>query len=61
MAAKAKSKIEAKELLIAIETFERSYHIANHRTEICRVDDEAIIDINDAIVLSSSLLWFLGV
>lgn len=50
MAAKAKSKIEAKELLIAIETFEQSYHIADHRAEIGRVDDEAIIDIDGAIV-----------
>lgn len=48
--AKAKCKIEAKELLIAIETFEQSYHIADHRAEIGRVDDEAIIDIHGAIV-----------
>lgn len=50
MSAKAKSKIEAKELLIAIEAFEQSYHIADHRAEIGRVDDEAIIDIHGAIV-----------
>ncbi len=50
MAAKAKSKIEAKKLFIAIETFEQSYHIADHRAEIARVDDEAIIDIHGAIV-----------
>ena len=50
MSAKAKSKIEAKELLIAIEAFEQSYHIADHRAEIGRVDDEAIIDVHGAIV-----------
>ncbi|WP_128891736.1 hypothetical protein [Erythrobacter sp. HKB08] len=50
MSAKAKSKIEAKELLIEIEAFEQSYHIADHRAEIGRVDDEAIIDIHGAIV-----------
>ncbi|MEL6709371.1 MAG: hypothetical protein AAFP79_13905 [Pseudomonadota bacterium] len=50
MVAKTKSKIEAKELLIAIETYEQSYHIADHRAEIGRVDDEAIIDIHGAIV-----------
>lgn len=44
---------EAKELLIAIECFEQSYHIADHRAEIGRVDDEAIIDIHGAIVRSS--------
>ena len=48
--AKVKSKFEAHELLIAIETFEQSYHIADHRAEIGRVDDEAIIDIHGAIV-----------
>ncbi|MHA7820282.1 MAG: hypothetical protein ACX930_11605 [Erythrobacter sp.] len=50
MAAKAKSKVEANELLIAIETFEQSYHIADHRAEIGRVDEEAIIDIHGSIV-----------
>lgn len=44
------SKIEVKELLIAIEAFDQSYHIADHRAEIGRVDDEAIIDIQGAIV-----------
>ncbi len=53
MAAKAKSKSEAKELLIAIETFEQSYHIADHRAEIARVDDEAIIELSGRIVRSS--------
>jgi len=31
--AKAKSKTEANELLITTETFEQSYHIADHRAD----------------------------
>lgn len=38
------------ELLIEIDSFEQSYNIADHRAEIGRVDDEAIIDIHGAIV-----------
>jgi len=41
------------ELLIEIDSFEQSYHIADHRAEIGCVDDEAIIDIRGAIVPSS--------
>ncbi|WP_162789540.1 hypothetical protein [Altererythrobacter sp. ZODW24] len=44
------TKSGSKELLIAIETFDQSYHIADHRAEIGRVDDEAIIDIHGTIV-----------
>lgn len=55
MVAKARSKIEAKELLIAIENFEQSYHIADHRAEIGRVDDEAIINIQGTIVRADPL------
>lgn len=53
MAAKTKSQIEANELLISVEAFKQSYHIADHCAEIGRVDDEAIIDIHGAIVRSS--------
>jgi len=55
MAAKAKSKTDANELLITIETFEQSYHIADHRAEIGRVDDEAVIDIQGTIVRADEL------
>lgn len=41
------------ELLIEIDSFEQSYHIADHRAEIGRVDDEAIIDIVGKVVRSS--------
>ena len=55
VAAKAKSKTEANELIITIGTFEQSYHIADHRAEIGRVDDEAIIDIQGTIVRADEL------
>ena len=41
------------ELLIEIDSFEQSYHIADHRAEIGRVDDEAIIDVRGKIVRTS--------
>ncbi len=41
------------ELLIEIDSYEQSYHIADHRAEIGRVDDEAIIDIRGKIVRTS--------
>ncbi|MXP48203.1 hypothetical protein GRI43_12480 [Altererythrobacter luteolus] len=41
------------ELLIEIDSFEQSYHIADHRAEIGRVDDEAIIEIRGKIVRTS--------
>ena len=53
VAAISKTKSDSKELLIEIETFDQSYHIADHRAEIGRVDDEAIIDIRGKVVRSS--------
>lgn len=53
MAAKSKTKSDSIELLIEIESFEQSYHIADHRVEIGRVDDEAIIEIRGTILRSS--------
>jgi len=52
VSARTNPKNEAKELLIAIETFEQSYHIADHRAELGRVD-EAIIELSGKIVRSS--------
>lgn len=53
VAAKSKTKSESRELLIKIESFEQSYHIADHRAEVGRVDDEAIIDIRGTIFRSN--------
>ena len=53
MAARSKPKSDFKELLIEIVALEQSYHIADHRAEIGRVDDEAIIDIRGKVVRSS--------
>lgn len=60
MSARSKTKNDSKELLIEIETFEQSYHIADHRAEIGRVDDEAIIDIRGKVVRSSDRQSLVG-
>ena len=45
MAKADRAKGGSKEVLIEIGAFDQSYHIADHRVDIGRVDDEAIIDI----------------
>ena len=60
MAKADRPKSGSKELLIEIDTFEQSYHIADHRAEIGRVDDEAIIDIFGKVVGSSDRKPLLG-
>ena len=49
LGSKSKTTHKSKELLIEIEAFEQSYQIADHRAEIGRVDDEAIVAVRGAL------------
>lgn len=61
MAKADRAKGGSKEVLIEIGAFDQSYHIADHRVDIGRVDDEAIIDIFGRVVRSRDQQPFVGV